>query len=127
MTSPSLAEENKEREAVLRNDQKVQQGSTFLDHARSAADDEAGGRFAKVNASMVIGATPVSQYPRASTPFQSDPVPTEPPLGYAIDQMPEHMSPAGVAVSPRAATGPTPGAPASMEGGAPRRTPPVKA
>jgi hypothetical protein len=67
MTTPSAIKENKEREEVLRNDQKVR-ASTFLDHARSSADDEAGGRFARVNATTVVGATPLPQYRRPARP-----------------------------------------------------------
>jgi hypothetical protein len=92
MTAPSAIKENQEREEVLRNDQKVQQASTFFQHAQSSIDDEAGGRFAKVNPSTVIGSMPLPQYPRAATPFQSDPVGLEPPLGYSV----EDLEPTGV-------------------------------
>jgi hypothetical protein len=40
------------------------------------------GRFAQVGAATVIGSTAVPQYPQASAPFQRDPVPDEPPLGF---------------------------------------------
>ena len=90
-----------ERRRVLR-----EQASTFLDHARAAADDEAGGRFARVQPQSVIGSTPIPQYPQAGTPFQSDPCGLEPPLGIAIDAMPEHEPSTGIAVSPVATDDP---------------------
>jgi hypothetical protein len=87
MTSHS--DEQKLRADTFENDRKLreQQGSTFLDHARSSIDDEAGGRFAPVQPQTVIGSAPIPQYPQASTPFQSDPVPVEPPLGYSVDEL----------------------------------------
>src|SRR6516164_11862879 len=91
-------EDQAERRRVLR-----EQASTFLDHARAAADDEAGGRFARVQPQSVIGSTPVPQYPQASTPFQSDPCGLEPPLGYRIDDL---ESPTGLSLSPVATDDP---------------------
>jgi hypothetical protein len=104
-------DERKLREETAENDRRVrEQGSTFLDHARSSADDEAGGRFAKANATTVVGSMPLPQYPRASTPFQSDPVGLEPPTGYRIDDL-EHAT-MGSSFSPIAAqAGPTSAAP----------------
>jgi hypothetical protein len=75
----SHQEEQIERRRVLENDKRIrEQGSTFLAHTHN---DLAGGRFAAVGAATVIGSTAVPQYPQASTPFQRDPVPDEPPLG----------------------------------------------
>jgi hypothetical protein len=85
-------EDQAERRRVLR-----EQASSYLDHARGAADDEAGGRFARVQPQSVIGSTPIPQYPQAGTPFQSDPCGLEPPLGYRIDDL---ASPAGSSLSP---------------------------
>jgi hypothetical protein len=106
MTTPSLAKENKERREVLENDRKVreQQGTTFLDHARAAALDTSGGRFANAQGNQfIVGATPLA-YPTLpeSSPWHGpDPVGREPPLGFAIDAMPELAPPTGVsAVSP---------------------------
>jgi hypothetical protein len=90
-----------ERRRILR-----EQASTLLDHARAAAADEAGGRFARIQPQSVIGSTPVPQYPQAGTPFQSDPCGLEPPLGYDINAMPELASPTGIAVSPVATDDP---------------------
>jgi hypothetical protein len=49
--------------------------------------NEAGGRFAKATTTLVVGSTPTPSVPEqpASSPWASDPVPDEPPLGYAID------------------------------------------
>jgi hypothetical protein len=79
-----------ERKAVLENDRRVreqQQASTFHQHAQAQALDTAGGRFAQVNAATVIGAQPLPKYPQAGTPFQSDPVGIEPPLGFSVNDL----------------------------------------
>ena len=72
-----------ERRAVLENDRRVreqQQSSTNLDHARAAANDIGGGRFASLGAPHVVGSTAIPKYPQAGPAFQVDPVPDEPPL-----------------------------------------------
>jgi hypothetical protein len=56
-----------------------EQATTMYQHARSAANDEAGGRFASVNAAMVVGAEPALKYPAASSGWQIQ-LPDEPPL-----------------------------------------------
>jgi hypothetical protein len=84
----SKQEEQAERRRVMQNDQRVReqdQAGTFLSHTHS----DAGGRFTQIGAAYVVGSTAVPQYPAASAPFQRDPVPDEPPLGYCIDAMPE--------------------------------------
>ena len=86
----SKQEEDAERRATLENDRKVreqQRGTTFHQYAQSTANDDAGGRWATVNAVSVVGADPAVRYPAASA-HQRDPVPTEPPLGYSVDDMP---------------------------------------
>jgi len=85
----SKQEEDAERRATLENDRKVreqQRGTTFHQYAQSTANDDAGGRWATVNAVSVVGADPAVRYP-AAAPHQRDPVPTEPPLGYSVDQV----------------------------------------
>src|SRR6516164_4330970 len=87
----SKQEEEAERRAVLENDRRVreqqqQRGSTFHAYAAAAANDDAGGRWAIVNAVTVVGSDPAVRYPAASA-HQRDPVPTEPPLGYSVDQV----------------------------------------
>jgi|SRR5215813_5385385 len=62
-------------------------GDTFF--GRAIAEAQQGpGRFANAEHSMVTAAGPT--YPRlpASSPWSHDPVPAEPPLGFAIDAMP---------------------------------------
>ena len=73
------------RREVLRND-------TYLSRAQADADLPVGGRFAKELATQVIG---VPQYPAqpATSPWSVDPVPAEPPLGFAIDAMPVEGEP----------------------------------
>jgi hypothetical protein len=90
-----MAEESSqsEKRRVLANDQSVRdqrQASTY--HAFGMIDaDEPRGRFQNMSGTMtVIGATPVPQYPRLpeSSPWHSDPVPNEEPLGFRVDEMP---------------------------------------
>jgi hypothetical protein len=74
--------DQEERRRVLANDASVrrqqrERGSTYLDHVEPSA----GGRFAVIDQPTVVGSTAIPQYPQASTPFQRDPVPDEPPLG----------------------------------------------
>jgi hypothetical protein len=82
-----IPESPAERRQRVRDER--QQGSTFHQHAQSAADDDSGGRFAKREGAraQVVGATPVPKYPElpADSPFHHDPVPDEPPTGYCID------------------------------------------
>jgi hypothetical protein len=68
-----------DRKRVLENERKLreEQGSTFL----AQTTNDTGGRFAQIGAAHVVGSTAIPQYPQASTPFQSDPVGLEPPLG----------------------------------------------
>lgn len=88
----------REKAEVLNNERKLRAGdhepTTF--HQLAGVDQalEGGGRFAKVK--YVTGSEPASQYPRlpASSPWASDPIPPEEPLGFAIDA----MEPVGTAV-----------------------------
>jgi hypothetical protein len=100
-----------ERRRVVRNDERVRNGdtSTYLDHAHS----DLGGRFAVTERQTITGVVSPSPPPLpANSPWAgSDPVPDEPPLGYAIDETPpcgephEFESPTGVPpVSPPVAT-----------------------
>jgi hypothetical protein len=73
-----------ERRAVLRNDARVREGSTYLDHTTN----DTGGRFAQIGAAYVVGSkSDISGAYPAAAAHQCDPVPDEPPLGYAIDAM----------------------------------------
>jgi hypothetical protein len=98
----SKQEEQAKREAVLRNDQSVREKQapetgTYFSHTHT----EAGGRFEGVAAATVVGSTPAPSYPAlpSSSPWAGqDPVGQEPPLGFAIDEMP--LDAPTVAVSP---------------------------
>jgi hypothetical protein len=68
----------KEKAALLKNDERVRSGSTFLDHTHS----EEGGRYAKPM--NVIGSTPTAQYP-AGPNWSVDPTGIEPPLGIDVN------------------------------------------
>jgi hypothetical protein len=46
-----------EKREVLKNDQRVRQGSTYFHHAQGI-DLEMGGRFSKVHPTTVTGSTP---------------------------------------------------------------------
>ena len=61
-------------------------GSTYLSHTHI---DDAGGRFAQVNAAKIVGQSPAiaAAYPAASSAHQTE-LPPEPSLGYPIDAMP---------------------------------------
>ena len=109
-----------EKRRVMLQDADVrqqQQTSTFHQHAQAQADEISQGRFRATGVPTVVGQSAVPKYPQASTPFQRDPVPDEPPLGYPIDAMPELESPAGVPVSPPVATDDPAQAPPSEDGG----------
>ena len=86
-----------ERRAVLENDRRVreqQQASTFHQHAQAQTSELSGGRFAAIGAPTVTGATAIPKYPAAAA-HQADPVGTEPPLGFSVDDMPGLENPTG--------------------------------
>jgi hypothetical protein len=70
-------------------------GATLADFADNVARENAGGRFGAVNTFIAQGEIP--QYPRLpeGNPWASNPVPPEPPLGYAIDAMPGQVAEPG--------------------------------
>jgi hypothetical protein len=83
----SAKDEQRERRAVLRNDRRVHEASTYIDHVR---DDTSGGRYAKQTPQYVTGSTSIPQYPAqpgSSWSNQSAAVPPEEPLGIAIDAL----------------------------------------
>ena len=86
----SKQEEEQERRETLENDLRVlrERGSTFHQHAQSAANDTGGGRFASLGAPHVTGSSAVPIYP-AGPQWTADPGSqvVEPPLGVAIDQL----------------------------------------
>jgi hypothetical protein len=86
----SHADEQKLRADTFENDRKVrEQASTMFEHAVLSADDDRGGRFAGVNKTIVVGASPVAYPPLpASSPWHGpDPVGPEPPLGYSVNDL----------------------------------------
>src|SRR5262245_39762052 len=60
--------------------------STYFSHAGDV-ELELGGRFAKLTPTTVTGSEGVVRYPRQpeGSPWASDPVGTEPPLGYSVN------------------------------------------
>jgi hypothetical protein len=91
MTTSDQEDQAEKRRALL-NDARIRDQSrngdtgTFLSHTHI---DDAGGRFAAVNAAKVVGQSPgiAAQYPAASAAHQTE-LPPEEPLGYRIDAMP---------------------------------------
>jgi hypothetical protein len=110
-----------ERQAVLENDRKVREqqqqerGGTYHAYAQSTANDEFGGRFAAIGVPRVVGSTPnpSAQYPAAAA-HQRDPVPTEPPLGYSVDQV-EPIEPSAASLLPAEQTDAPAGATAAAD------------
>jgi hypothetical protein len=85
---------------------------TYLSHTHS----DLGGRFATTEHQTITGVVSPAPPPLpANSPWHgSDPVPTEPPLGYRIDAMPELECPTGIPpVSPPVATDDPANAPSS--------------
>ena len=70
-----------ERKAILRND-------SYFSRQQNTADD-AGGRYAKLTPSNVIGSKPTPQYPSlpASSPWSQFDQNVEPVLGFSVDAM----------------------------------------
>jgi hypothetical protein len=63
---------------------------TYHGHAQANIDEDRGGRFAVEGKATVIGSGPIS-YPAqpSGSPWHSEPIGTEPPLGYSVgDQEP---------------------------------------
>jgi hypothetical protein len=75
-------EDQNERRRVLLQDADVrgrEQSGTFFSHAQAAANDTAGGRFASVSPTSIVGSEPAVRYPAASPSWQIQ-LPDEPPL-----------------------------------------------
>ena len=71
-----------ERRRIMADDGRAK---TYFGQAQHA-DDDLGGRYAKVHSTTVVGSSPVS-YPAQppTSPWHHDPVPPEMPLGYSVD------------------------------------------
>ena len=75
-----------EKKRIIREEAQQPKGFTY--HSHTVADAATPrGRYAAVEAATVVGAG-APQYPRqpVDSAFANDPVPDEPPLGYAIDE-----------------------------------------
>jgi hypothetical protein len=86
----SRQEEEAERKAVLENDlQVLRQAGTFFQHGLAQSGELSQGRFAAVagGAPHVVGSAPLPKYPAAGG-HQHDPVGTEPPLNFSVNDMP---------------------------------------
>jgi hypothetical protein len=69
------------------NSREERRKSTYVGRAEAEAD-EAGGRYAKLKPSTVVGSTAVPQYPKQPEgPWTADPVGPEPPLGVDINEV----------------------------------------
>ena len=125
---PTDQEEQAEKRRVLSQDADVrrrqqEQSGTFLSHTHI---DDAGGRFAAVNAAKIVGQSPATAaaYPAASAAHQTE-LPPEPSLGFSVNEMPE-LEPSAVSISlpaveqlddPAAAPSSDDGSPATPSGG----------
>jgi len=71
-----------ERRRIMADDGRAK---TYFGQAQHA-DDDLGGRYAKVHSTTVVGSSPIS-YPAQppQSPWHHDPVPPEMPLGYSVD------------------------------------------
>jgi hypothetical protein len=82
--------------------QQQEQAGTFFSHAQAAANDTAGGRFASVSPTSIVGSGPAVKYPPASPSWQIQ-LPDEPPL--SAYENPALEDPTGaLPVSPPVAT-----------------------
>jgi hypothetical protein len=78
-----------ERRQVLANDVRVRrEGTTY--HKLAQAEQEIGGRFAVNRPKPQITGTSASQVPPQpdGSPWRTDPVPDEEPLGFSVEEMP---------------------------------------
>ena len=84
MTSPLSKDE---KLAVHQNDLSVRSGSTLADHT-ALANPEAGGRFAPHSPKPTVIRS-AHDYPKQPphSPWASDPVPIEPPLGVDVNSL----------------------------------------
>ena len=78
---------------------------TYFARQQNTADD-AGGRFTKLTPTNVTGSTPVPSYPQQPTnsPWSSNPVPPEEPLGFSVDELLPNLG--GQSNSPSSSTAP---------------------
>jgi hypothetical protein len=59
---------------------------TYHGHALHTDEDIYGGRFATINTTTVVGTKPTVEYPAMPDgPWKSEPIGTEAPLGYSVE------------------------------------------
>ena len=106
MTSPSLADENKERAQIMKAEAALrdQERAATMHGFAEAEFSQPRGRFTEAEGKQfVVGSTPLPKYPAGGAPWSdADPVPDEPPLGYRVDD----LEPTGSALSPAATDDP---------------------
>src|SRR5262245_6597409 len=91
---------------TTQSERRTVQRDTYLARAQADAEMSAGGRVKRQKETMVTG-TPTYPTQPASSPWHSDPVPAEEPLGYEIDFLGEQLGGASSApASPRDAVEP---------------------
>jgi hypothetical protein len=113
MTTDEAQREQQERRETIVNDLKVR-GTTFHAFAQAEAE-EPRGRFSGVNPPHVVGTALITKYPEQpeNSPFHIDPVPSEPPLGYSIDN--PSAAPLVEATPPSPASPDDPSCPSGVE------------
>jgi hypothetical protein len=86
MTNPDITQ--KEKKEILENDREVR--ATYHSIASANMEDERGGRFSALNKPSVTGSEPTVMVPRqpSTSPWHSDPIGTEPPLGFSVEDQP---------------------------------------
>jgi|SRR6516165_1908193 hypothetical protein len=81
MSGPEDEVSQAEKRRIIR-----EQATTMFQHAQAQANELSQGRFAALGTPHVTGSSPIPCYPAAAA-HQRDPVPTEPPLGFSVDQV----------------------------------------
>jgi hypothetical protein len=73
-----------ERRRIMAEDRRAK---TYFGQAQHA-DDDLGGRYAKVHSTTVVGSSAISYPAQPSTsPWHHDACPPEPPLGFSVEEM----------------------------------------
>jgi hypothetical protein len=107
-----LTQEEKLRE--VKQDQKAgeqqQAPATFKDFASAFANENRGGRFGKSGTDQTIKPLP------PNSPWASNPVPDEPPLGFDINQVPDLGFPLNKSVAEAPSASPSDVETATMSG-----------
>jgi hypothetical protein len=88
MNNPADDVSQAEKRRILADDRKVR--ATFHSIASAGMDDERGGRFSALNKPSVTGSDPTVMVPRQplGSPWHSDPLGKEAPLGFSVEDQP---------------------------------------